>query len=508
MTAMTVLLFSIFAITGDGVDQSASDGHREVPAQPPATQMPQDRSPGRRVIRGANISVQVNVDAQGNNIVGDAANEPSIAVDPSNRNRMVIGWRQFDSIASNFREAGWAYSQDRGGSWTFPGAIEDGTFRSDPVLAADSQGVFYYNSLAGNFQCSVFRSFDGGKTWDGGTPAFGGDKQWMCIDQTAGMGNGNIYSVWNVQFTTCGDDMTRSYDTGDSYEACEPVPTSPRWGTMTVGKNGELFIAGAGFVVIKSSTLQDPNEPVAYDFTAAVDLGGSIGSSSGPNPGGLLGQADVGVDRSDGPNGGNVYLLCSVNPPGPDPMDVSFARSEDGGMNWSNAVRINDDSGDNWQWFATMSVAPDGRIDAVWNDTRDNPGTHMSELYYSYSEDGGRSWRKNVAVSPSFDPSLGYPGQNKIGDYYDMRSDNEGVDIAYTATFNGEQDVYFLRITHAPVPPCPLDLNGDEQISELDVAIAIAAWAGPGELGDVDGDGRITVLDVLTIHDAIGLACE
>jgi hypothetical protein len=53
---------------------------------------------------GPFTSYQVNVDANGNNIVGDAANEPSIAVDPTNHNKMAIGWRQFDSFTSNFRK--------------------------------------------------------------------------------------------------------------------------------------------------------------------------------------------------------------------------------------------------------------------------------------------------------------------------------------------------------------------------------------------------------------------
>src|SRR5882724_7041510 len=46
---------------------------------------------------GVFISYQANVDANGNNIVGDAANECSISVDPTNTSRMAIGWRQFNS---------------------------------------------------------------------------------------------------------------------------------------------------------------------------------------------------------------------------------------------------------------------------------------------------------------------------------------------------------------------------------------------------------------------------
>ena len=92
---------------------------------------------------------------------------------------------------------------------------------------------------------------------------------------------------------------------------------------------------------------------------------GSIVSSAGPNPGGLLGQAWVDVDRSTGPTHGYVYLVCSVDTPGTDPLDVKFSRSTDGGSTWSAPVRINDDPVGNgaWHWFATMSVAPNGRID-------------------------------------------------------------------------------------------------------------------------------------------------
>jgi hypothetical protein len=57
-------------------------------------------SPGLISQFGPYTSYQANVNASGNNIVGDAANEPSISVDPTNGNRMSIGWRQFDSVAS------------------------------------------------------------------------------------------------------------------------------------------------------------------------------------------------------------------------------------------------------------------------------------------------------------------------------------------------------------------------------------------------------------------------
>ena len=50
-------------------------------------------------------SSQVNVNAAGQNIPNDAANEPSLCIDPLNPRRMAVGWRQFTNISSNFRQA-------------------------------------------------------------------------------------------------------------------------------------------------------------------------------------------------------------------------------------------------------------------------------------------------------------------------------------------------------------------------------------------------------------------
>ena len=65
-----------------------------------------ERSPAYSVSTPNYFTEQTNIDENGNNIIGDAGNEPSIAVDPTNPDRIVIGWRQFDNISSNFRQAG------------------------------------------------------------------------------------------------------------------------------------------------------------------------------------------------------------------------------------------------------------------------------------------------------------------------------------------------------------------------------------------------------------------
>ena len=60
---------------------------------------------------------------------------------------MAIGWRQFNSVMSDFRQGGWGFTTDAGTTWTFPGVLENNVFRSDPVLNSDEAGNFFYLSL-------------------------------------------------------------------------------------------------------------------------------------------------------------------------------------------------------------------------------------------------------------------------------------------------------------------------------------------------------------------------
>ncbi|MBC8319108.1 MAG: T9SS type A sorting domain-containing protein [Bacteroidetes bacterium] len=431
--------------------------HNEIPDDEYVPMLPKDvkTSPAYRYRSSNFFTAQVNVNADGENILGDAANEPSIAFDPSDPDRIVIGWRQFDNVVSNFRQAGYGYSTDAGETWTFSGSIDPGVFRSDPVLDVDNNGNFYYNSLTKNdvddYWCDVYKTSDGNFEWDGGTFAQGGDKQWMQIDNTGGAGDGNIYAFWTSYYSICHPDFfTRSIDEGASYEDCVEIPGNPYWGTVTVGPDGEVYTVGTSnnlsVVVTKSTTAQDPQATVTWESPTYVDLDGSLTGWTNINPAGLLGQAWVDVDRSEGPGRGNVYVLASVERyNSPDPADVMFARSTDGGQTWDNPIRINTDYNPyNYQWFGTMSVAPNGRIDVIWLDTREtttNP--YISALYYSYSIDQGITWSGNEKLSESFDPKIGYPNQNKMGDYFDMVSDDNGAHVAWANTINGEQDVYY-----------------------------------------------------------------
>jgi hypothetical protein len=425
---------------------------------PPALLWRTGLSPRMISQHDAFTSFQVNVDASGRNITGDAANEPSICVDPTNGSKMTIGWRQFNSVASNFRQAGWGYTSNGGATWTFPGVLENNVFRSDPVLGSNDTGAFFYLSLLETFFDNMWRSLDGGMSFINIAPAKGGDKQWFTIDKTSSTGHGFQYQDWSTGGNNYGGrQFTRSTDGGVTWLNPINIPNSPAWGTLDVDADGNLFIGGENLGTgqiwcVRSTNAKDGSVTPTFDQSTPVNLGGQVDFGGSINPDGLAGQVFLAVDRSGTSTNNNVYMLGSMLPTGfSSGTDVMFVRSIDGGQTFSPPRRINDDpvNHNKWHWFGTLSVAPNGRIDSVWLDTRNASNDTDSQLFYSYSTDAGNTWSPNVAVSNSFNPFLGYPNQNKLGDYMTIVSDNTGGNVAYAATFNSEEDVYYVRVAPA-----------------------------------------------------------
>src|SRR5205823_1267501 len=223
---------------------------------PPAPPRKIETSPRMISQFGVFTSYQANVDQNGQNILGDAANECVIAVDPTDGNKMTIAWRQFNDVTSNFRQGGWGYTTNGGLNWTFPGVLQNNVFRSDPVTNSNEIGQFFYLSLQSNVSQSFFcddlwRSTNGGQSWtllSGERGGGGGDKEWFTIDKTNGSGHGFQYqSDDGINCSGGGVEFQRSTDGGVTWQAPIVVPNGTDLGTLDVDTNGNLFIGGEGF---------------------------------------------------------------------------------------------------------------------------------------------------------------------------------------------------------------------------------------------------------------------
>src|SRR4030095_1529827 len=243
------VFFSFFAVVAVASSQTLSPNSLpkeplEKYYNPPALFPAVETSPALISQFGPYTSYQVNVSASGNNIVGDAANEPSICVDPTNRNKMSIGWRQFDSVSSNFRQAVFAHTINGGTRWTSAGVLQRNVFRSDPVLNSDSAGRFFYLSLLQTFFDDLWRSLNGGQSWAYLSAAYGGDKEWFTIDNTNSPGHGFQYQFWSDGTNYGGRQFTRSTNGGVTWMNPIDIPNSPAYGTLDVDSTGNLFIGG------------------------------------------------------------------------------------------------------------------------------------------------------------------------------------------------------------------------------------------------------------------------
>lgn len=93
---------------------------------------------------------------------------------------------------------------------------------------------------------------------------------------------------------------------------------------------------------------------------------------------------------------------------------VVVQRSTDMGQTWSDPVSI-DDSDPSLQWtsfYPQLNVAPNGRVDVVFETNR-NQTNDQFQVYYTYSGDGGKTWAHNVKVSDlpiNFDFGISYNG--------------------------------------------------------------------------------------------------
>jgi hypothetical protein len=456
-------------------------------------------------------------------------------------------------VFSGSREGGWGFSDDGGKHWHFQGSVTPGEQRTNNMVDVDSLGNFYYQSLhydaTGTYaqDVEVLKSIDSGISWQ--VPVYahgeGADKGRIGIDRSGTASDGHIYLAWREGLDE--RHFSRSSNGGSSYEEPIAIPGNPAFGTIGVGPQGQVYVSGRsenGDLVgaklvfdsyLFATSLDASNPLMTPTFTTqTLNLGGSpvmFQFQNNPNQYGPPGDIEVSVDTSNGPMRGNIYVMAPVDPAGIDNMDVNFIRSTDGGVTWSTPIRLNSDSADRnaYQWFAMQGGAPNSRIDAVWYDTRGSLKPGVSQLYYVYSWDGGVTWSANQAVTAPFNTQIAYPqGAQKLGDYTHLVSDANGAHVAYTATYNDEQDVFYLNVfpdcnnnaisdvvdiqqrqsgdtnsNHLP-DSCESitvvgDIDGDKDVDQLDLNQVLAARnkaaSGQNDPRDLDGNGTINASD-------------
>ena len=186
------------------------------------------------------------------------------------------------------------------------------------------------------------------------------------------------------------------------------------------GSNARLAIDGKGtiYALWQSAASNITPAPPAGRFLSKSTDGGKTWSTAQTMP---FSYQNAAPRFAVSPKG-VMHIVYQRNPK-PDLngyAEVYHQASTDGGKTWSEPKALSDDSENdlNVQVIPNVSVAPNGRVDAVWWDTRSDPGTRSNDVYYSYSDDDGRTWSANKRISDqSVDRKVGVWGAN-----YDITS--------------------------------------------------------------------------------------
>lgn len=365
--------------------------------------------------------------------------EVSIAINPKNPDNMIAGALQ---IGQPPRPRASSYNYvtfDGGKTWkTVPTPNPSNLVQGDDIVVFSNDGIAYHVHLSfdGIRQARPVRaengmivnvSKDGGNTWSNGTAAVNHvntvtpfeDKPGMVVDNAPGSrSKGNVYLAW-TRFDVYGSTnpehrthifFTRSTDQGQTFSMpfrisdtsgdCVDSDNTVEGAVPAVGPKGEVYVVWAG--------------PLGLVFDKSLDGGLTFGKDRviSDMPGGwdfsvdgltrANGMPVTGVDLSDGPNKGTLYVNW-IDARNGDP-DVFVMSSKDGGTTWSSPVRVNDDPVKNGkvQFFTWMAVDPaDGSINIIFYDRRDGTGT-QTRLTMARSVDGGRSFVNHKIDLPQF----------------------------------------------------------------------------------------------------------
>lgn len=201
-----------------------------------------------------------------------------------------------------------------------------------------------------------------------------------------------------------------------------------------------------------------------YNYDIRLDAGDLAGANASISPQLTSDGSHVYAVWTDSRNGnGDVYFSSSANygvswRDGPDDGDIMLVRSADGGATWSAPVRVNNDVGASGQFQPWIKVKPNGVIDVVWFDRRnDLVNDSYMELYLGTSGDRGATWVNNavsdVVLRPGAPPAI-WPWP-WMGEYVGIDVDATHAYIVWTDTRNNDLDVYFDRYLNPVVTGVP-----------------------------------------------------
>ena len=361
--------------------------------------------------------------------------EPSIYLNPRDTNEVIAGTVMND----------YYYSKDGGRSWKSKSIYSKWGVNGDPVMLIDTLERYYYfhlsnyeaEPLKGGIVSQRSKKLKGKFKYEGHTVINGKyhDKQWVALNPQ----NNHLYMTWtqfdaydskkvsdrsNILFSKSADGglnwsepVDISFYSGD----CEDNDETAEGAVPAIGPNGEIYVAWARDDSIWFNfSLDDGKSWLEKEQFISEQPGGWVIDIPGLYR--CNGLPVTVCDLSNSPNRGTIYVNWGDQRNGKDNTDIWLIKSSDGGKNWTDPVKVNDDSSDKHQFLSWMTVdQTNGYLYFVFYDRRNREG-RGTDVYLAVSKDGGESFKNYKISNEPFEPNP----KIFFGDYTNI-SVHEGV---------------------------------------------------------------------------------
>jgi len=335
------------------------------------------------------VGPNVNVTKQSGNQA-----EGTIAINPTNTQQLFF--------ASN-PGATARRSTDGGTTWVAAGA-GIGASCCDNVAAWDSFGNLFLVNINSSVNAIVlYLSIDGGATFSLLQTIDTGN-----IDQpSVKAGAGSVWVTWNDGTIKARGAAVTGLGMVGAFTAEQAAPNADtvvgQFGDIAIGPNGEVAVTyqsntniyvnvdtdglgpgGFGPQVLVTSTNVAKFDFIPAQSTRSVDA-----------------EANLAWDRSGGPFHGRLYLVYTDETPDEsNDTDIFVRFSDDNGVTWSSAVRVNDDVTTRSQFLPNISLdQTTGNVAVTWHDARNDAANNNTQFFGAVSDTGGASFGANFQIS-------------------------------------------------------------------------------------------------------------
>lgn len=316
----------------------------------------------------------------------------------------------------------------------------------DPWAAHTGNGVLIYASgVTGQY---VYRSTNNGQTWSAPILSVTGiDRNHVSAEYT-GTGPYANYVYAGITGSGSTGPFARSTDAGLTWTTTFTPANALPGVYIAVGPNGST---NGGCVMYVTNTGSDASGSRVYNFYRSTNGGANFTlASSQSGWSGFVGlyaggrhtinsartapHPKIAMDNSNGPYRGRLYFVNASNSPagnGNKP-DIWLRYSTDQGSTWSTPVRVNDNANPETsdQWFPEIwCERTTGKLYIHWYDDRANPTTYTTDIYATYTTDGGQTFAQSQRLtnqSFTFPNPPCSPGCYR-GDYTTMMANNPKV---------------------------------------------------------------------------------